>query len=118
MQAAGIFVLGYVDTVYASVSSKSAEAQISDYHSWYKVNGIFLDEMIGSPGDESYYWTLSQYAYSLGMKYTMGNPGTNVSSTYIGDVDNLMIYENDSQPSSLTIAQYSFGGSSTRLFDD
>jgi Spherulation-specific family 4 len=113
MQASGIVVLGYVDTVYASVSAASAESQIDDYHLWYNVDGIFLDDMVSSPGNQSYYSTLSQYTYSLGMNYTMGNPGTNVSSSYIGTVNNLMIYESNGQPSPATIAQYSFDGPAT-----
>ncbi|MDG7006989.1 MAG: hypothetical protein JRN06_01950 [Nitrososphaerota archaeon] len=36
---------------------------------------------------------------SLGMTYTMGNPGTSVSSSYIGTLDNLCIYESNGYPS-------------------
>ena len=110
MQADGIIVLGYVDTQYAGLSKSQAENQVSDYYSWYKVNGMFFDEMQNSPGDESYYTTLSQYTYGLGMTYTMGNPGTATSSSYIGTVNNMMIYENNGLPSASTINQYSFGG--------
>jgi hypothetical protein len=110
MQKLGIFVLGYVDTVYTNVSASSIEGQISDYHDWYKVNGIFLDDMPSSPGDQEYYAALSQYAYSLGMDYTVGNPGTLVSTIYVGSVNNLMIYEEDGLPLLGTIEQYAFGG--------
>src|SRR6267143_1384422 len=44
-QAAGIIVLGYVATGYASHAMSNLDAQINSYKSWYKVNGIMFDEM-------------------------------------------------------------------------
>src|SRR5881397_1330215 len=43
-QAAGIIVLGYVATGYASQLISSLESQIGSYKNWYSVNGIFFDE--------------------------------------------------------------------------
>src|SRR5437660_3965788 len=78
LQAAGVVVLGYVATGYAT-SSYSAisglEAQVSLYDRWYHVNGIFFDEMSNAVGNESYYSTLNSLVRSLRMTYTVGNPG-------------------------------------------
>src|SRR5213594_5040211 len=66
-QAAGIIVIGYVATGYASQLISSLESQISSYQNWYSVNGIFFDEMTSVPGNENYYSTLNTYVKSLGM---------------------------------------------------
>jgi hypothetical protein len=101
LQAAGVVVLGYVPTGYATSAYSaisSLEAQVSAYDSWYHVNGIFFDEMSNIAGYESYYSTLDSYVKSLGMKYTVGNPGATVPTTYIGTLDALVIYENGGLP--------------------
>ncbi len=43
VHAAGGLVYGYVWTNYGSVSLSSAEQQVSQYQSWYGVDGIFVD---------------------------------------------------------------------------
>ncbi len=98
LQSAGITVLGYVYTGYGSRSTSSAEADATTYHNWYNLSGIFFDEMSNAAGDESYYSTLTQYVKSHGMTMTVGNPGTDTLSSYVGTVDNLVIYENPGLP--------------------
>ncbi len=109
LQSVGINVVGYVYTKYASVSLSSLEAQISAYKSLYGVNGIFFDQMSNVPGYEGYYSTLTNYAKSLGMSMTVGNPGTSVPSSYIGTVSILNIYENAGLPSLSTLAARTSG---------
>jgi hypothetical protein len=75
-----------------------AERDIANYSNWYKVDGIYFDQMAVKPGEESYYESLTQYAKSLGMGMTIGNPGTSTSLSYVGTVDTLVIYENSSAP--------------------
>jgi hypothetical protein len=99
LQSAGVTVLGYVATGYASNSLSSVESQANLYKTWYNADGIFFDEMSNSVGNENYYSTLNSYVKSHGMTYTMGNPGTSVPSSYIGILDNLCIYESSGYPS-------------------
>ncbi|HEV2390214.1 MAG TPA: spherulation-specific family 4 protein, partial [Nitrososphaerales archaeon] len=102
LQAAGVKVLGYVATGYATSSYSSlssVESLANDYKSWYHVNGIFFDEMSNDATYESYYSTLNSYVKSDGMTYTMGNPGTSVPTGYIGILNNLVIDENPGYPS-------------------
>ena len=66
---------------------------------WYNVNGILFDEMNNVAGHESYYSAASQYAKSLGLTFTVGNPGADVPSTYVGKVDTILIYESQGYPS-------------------
>jgi len=109
-------VLGYVATGYAT-SSYSAlsgvEANVTLYNSWYHVDGIFFDEMSNVVGNESYYSTLNSFAKSLGMIFTVGNPGATVPTSYIGTLDTLVIYENGGLPDLSTLA---YPGNSTSNF--
>src|SRR5438445_989087 len=101
MQAAGVMVLGYVHTGFGYGGLRSPavlEAEISNYKTWYNPNGIFFDEMANIPGDENYYTVLNTYTKSLGFTYTMGNPGTETLPSYIGTVDNIVIYESGGLP--------------------
>ncbi|HEV2389309.1 MAG TPA: spherulation-specific family 4 protein, partial [Nitrososphaerales archaeon] len=112
LQAAGVLVLGYVPTGYATSSYSGisgVEAQVSAYSSWYHVNGIFFDEMSNVAGFESYYSTLNAYAKSLGMTYTVGNPGAMVPISYIGTLDTLIIYESGGLPSLPALAYSGYG---------
>ena len=107
-QAAGIIVIGYVATGYASHGMSDLDAQISRYKNWYSVNGIFFDEMANNQGNENYYSTLNTYVKSLGMTYTMGNPGTTTLKSYVGTLDSIIIYESGGTPSLSYLASATF----------
>jgi hypothetical protein len=99
LKSAGITVIGYVYTSYAQRSTTVIKDEINKYKSWYAVNGIFFDEMSITSGKESYYSSLNSYVKSSGMTFTMGNPGADTRSSYIGTVDNMIIYESQGLPS-------------------
>src|SRR2546422_1730765 len=98
-QAAGVIVLGYVATGYASHAMSNLDAQINSYWNLYRVDGIFFDEMANNQGNENYYSTLNTYVKSLGMTMTMGNPGTSTLKSYVGTLDSIIIYESAGTPS-------------------
>src|SRR2546427_4208342 len=108
MKAANVMVLGYVYTSYCARAQATIESDIDNYHNWYGVNGIHFDEMQNNPGCESYYTSLTNYVKSHGMTYTSGNPGTTTSSSYVGTVDNLHIYEIAGMPSTSTLSSATF----------
>ena len=88
---------------YGRVSLSKVESQVSSYKKWYAVNRIFFfDGMAYVTGSERYYSTLNSYVKSLGMTYTMGNPGTTTLKSSIGTLDSIVSYES-SGTSSLTI---------------
>jgi hypothetical protein len=58
-----------------------------------------FDEMSDRVSYVSYYSTLVQYAKSAGLNFTMGNPGADVPSSYLGIFDNIVIYEDSGLPS-------------------
>jgi hypothetical protein len=104
MQSAGIIVIGYVDTLYGSISSTTVKSEIDAWRSWYNVDGIFFDEMSNWAGGEAYYSSLNSYVKSKGMTFTVGNPGTDTLTSYIGTVDNMLIYESAGLPSISSLA--------------
>ena len=108
LQAAHIEVIGYVATGYGSHSIASMESEIDQWKSFYPtLQGIFFDEQSNSTSDVAHYQTLSQYAKSMGLNYTVGNPGTDVPAAYIGAVDTMLIYESNGVPSISSLSQWS-----------
>jgi hypothetical protein len=115
MQSAGITVLGYVTTSWGTRTVASIEADMLAYHSWYGVNGTYLDEMpnwnynsptgvyyYSGPDGEfvpAYFATLTQYGKSLGMTKVTGNSGADVPRDFIGSVNTIGIFENQFLPS-------------------
>jgi hypothetical protein len=98
LQAQNVTVLGYVSTLWGARSADAIKDDIRIYHDWYHVDGIMLDEMVGKSGLEGHYWSLTQYAKSLGMKLVIGNVGTNAAPTYIGAVDAIGTIEGTGTP--------------------
>lgn len=96
----GVIMLGYVSTNYTNVNSTIVKTQIDNYKNCIpSVKGIFFDEMANTAGHESYYQNLTNYAKGTdGMKYTVGNPGVSTISSYIGTVDNIVIWETNAMP--------------------
>ena len=96
LQSAGITVLGYVYT--QKIDVVTIKNYIDDYKNWYNVDGIFFDQMSNVSGNETFYLHLSNYVKSIGLNYTVGNPGTDTLPSYIGTVDNLVIYDDPGLP--------------------
>jgi hypothetical protein len=109
LQAAGIVVVGYINTQYGGLGMGTLKSWISDYQNWYSVDGVFLDSMANWGGEESYYSTASNYAYSIGLSLTVGNPGASVPSSYSGTANIIVIYENPGNPSISTLSSSTFG---------
>jgi hypothetical protein len=104
LKAADITVIGYVYTDYGSRDINAIKSEISKYKDWYNVDGIMFDEMSNKIGYESYYRSLTDYAKSIGMTFTKGNPGTDVPASFVGTVDNLSIREISGYPTMSQLA--------------
>jgi len=110
LQNAGVVVLGYVPTGYATGSDSAIgnlKAQVKAYDRWYEVDGIFFDEMSGVVGHEGYYSTLDSFVKSLGENFTVGNPAATVPAGHIGTLDTLVIYENSGLPD---LSKFAYSG--------
>ncbi len=105
LQLAGVTVVGYVATGYGARSVATIEADIDRWKSFYpSTQGIFFDEMSNRLGDELLYKTVSQYAKSKGMTFTVGNPGVDTKPTFVGTTDVVMIYEGSGFPATTTLS--------------
>jgi Spherulation-specific family 4 len=92
--AAGIAVVGYVHTSYATRSPAAAKADIDAYYRWYHVDGIFFDEASTDCVNESYYASLNAYVKAKGgIARTILNPGTATSQCYVSAADILVTFE-------------------------
>ena len=115
MQQAGIVVLGYDPTWWATREISIVEAGMRDFYSHYRVNGIYLDQMpnwnYNGPQNQAYYngsdgiyipgyfTTLASYARSLGMNTVVANAGTDVPANFLGSVNTIGTFENKFLPS-------------------
>lgn len=105
LQLAGVTVLGYVPTGYGARTVAAIEADIDRWKSFYpSTQGIFFDEMSIRLGDELIYKTVSQYAKSKGMPFTVGNPGLDTKPTFVGTTDVIMIYEGSGLPATTALS--------------
>jgi hypothetical protein len=116
LQAGGVKVLGYVDLLNncecSTKSLTSVKAEVSDYWNWYHVDGILFDDLNnGFTYSPATYASLDSYVKSLGMTYTMGNPGTSIPSSYYGALDNLVISESSGYPSLSSITNSGYPAS-------
>ena len=109
LQSAGITVIGYAYTGYGGTSLSSVEANISNYKSFYNVNGILFDAMSSSTSTEFYYSSLNSYAKSLGMSVTVGGAGNAVPSSFIVILNMYVIYEGAGLPSTTLLASATAG---------
>jgi hypothetical protein len=93
LKSAGIIAIGYTHDGYGSRPLADLKADADKYKNWYGADGLFIDEFTNKAGFETHYRDLTAYVKSIGMKMTMGNPGTDVPKSYVGTVDVLNITE-------------------------
>ena len=92
--AAGITIVGYVHTSYATRSPAAARADIDAYYRWYHMDGIFFDEASTDCADEGYYASLNGYVKAKGgIARTILNPGTATTQCYASTADILVTFE-------------------------
>jgi hypothetical protein len=104
LEAAGITVLGYVPTDWGGASIAAVESQLLDFYQWYKVDGIYLDQMrnleysLSGTFLPTYYASLTSYVKSLGMKEVFGNSGADIPYYFVGTVSTIGYFENSHLP--------------------
>lgn len=98
MQECHISVLGYVSTFWGAVPLNTVKDNIDKYKQFYGIDGIFLDEMSNKAENVQYYKDITAYAKSVGVKYVVGNTGTDAAPEYVGVVDNIVISEGYGAP--------------------
>jgi hypothetical protein len=88
-QRAGTRVLGYVPTGYGARDAALVRQEIDRYRSWYRVDGIFLDEASASPEHVPHYRALTDHVRG----FTVLNPGLVPAREYFALADLVVTYE-------------------------
>ena len=123
LRSAGITVIGYVPTGYGTDPLSTVESQVQDYSSWYRLSGIFFDEMANDNGTgncpwtctvQQYYQDLVSYSSTVGYNFTVGNPGMSTDPSFHGIMSVLLIYENSGSPSSYALKSATMGYDKSR----
>jgi len=92
------------------------ESDITNYKNWYfesGLSGILFDEVSDYASTENYYRTLASFVIAQGMNLTLGNPGTEIPSSFIGILEIYNIYENAGLPSNETLSSSTEGYSNS-----
>ncbi len=113
LQSATLKVFGYVPTRWATQPISQVETEISDYSTWYHLNGIMLDQVpnweyngpqgqsrYSGPGGTfipDYLSNITAYANSLGM-VTFGDAGADIPENFMGSMQVIVTFENSFLP--------------------
>lgn len=94
-RAKGILVVGYVDTSYGRRALATVKAEVDRHYLWYRVDGIFFDQVTNDCTNLSYYQQLFTYVKSkVGVDKVVLNPGTEtVSDCYMASTDVIINFE-------------------------
>ena len=93
-QRAGARVLGYVHTTYGARPAADVMADIDRYTSWYRVDGIFLDEASHDAGLLGYYAALGRHVRAGGARRVVVlNPGAVPAREYFDLADVIVTFE-------------------------
>ncbi|KAH7429236.1 hypothetical protein KP509_09G038000 [Ceratopteris richardii] len=77
-------VVGYVYSGYGNRALASVKADIDSWYAFYSIDGIFIDEVANTDGEQSYYQQLYQYIKSKNSSsLVVNNPGTSTLSSYL-----------------------------------
>jgi hypothetical protein len=98
MKSSGIIVLGYIYTSYGMRSPDAIEQQALNYSAWYKVSGIFLDEVSDNSSEAQFYHDLASSIRAIGLGYIVGNPGTYSPNSISSCFNVTVLYENPGLP--------------------
>lgn len=86
LRAKGALVYGYVHTSGGTRALGTVEAEVAQYHAWYALDGVFVDEYASTATSStlSYYESLAAAIRGDGWAI-MGNPGTNFDEAFLTD---------------------------------
>jgi hypothetical protein len=93
LRAAGIPLLGYVDTDYGGRGHREVVADLERYQDWYGVDGVFLDQAGSDPELLPHYRRLAVAARSLEAGQVVLNPGVHPDPGYARIADVVITFE-------------------------
>jgi hypothetical protein len=89
----GTRMLGYVATGYGTRPVDDVIADIDRYTWWYRIDGIFLDEVAGDAVLLPYYARLSRHVRAAGARLVALNPGMVPDRGYFDIADIVVTFE-------------------------
>eukprot|EP00026_Physarum_polycephalum_P012356 Phypoly_transcript_12654.p1 GENE.Phypoly_transcript_12654~~Phypoly_transcript_12654.p1 ORF type:complete len:281 (+),score=39.28 Phypoly_transcript_12654:130-972(+) len=92
-QAAGVKILGYVHTQYGKRDISLVQDEIEKFFEWYKVDGIFLDEIPTNRQCVPIFESLHKQISSHNGALTVLNPGTHPNEAYFSVADIICNFE-------------------------
>lgn len=93
LRAAGVGVVGYVDTNYGRRPQREAMVELGRYLDWYQVAGVLFDQVTATRQGISYFAALAGGARSIGARVVVSNHGVNPSEAYADHADVLGTFE-------------------------
>jgi hypothetical protein len=93
LRAAGVRTAGYVDTAYGARRHADVLADLRRFRDWYRVDGVFLDQVSASAGDLPHYRGISAAARACGADPVVLNPGVHPAAGYAELGDLLVTFE-------------------------
>ncbi|MGY0021342.1 spherulation-specific family 4 protein [Streptomyces sp. cg35] len=93
LRAAGVRVLGYVDTAYGARAARAVVTDVQRHRDWYGVDGCFFDQV--APGRHDLRGTrrLVHAARDSGAATVVLNPGVHPAPGYVRVADLLVTFE-------------------------
>ncbi|WP_236655618.1 spherulation-specific family 4 protein [Streptacidiphilus carbonis] len=95
LRAAGVSLLGYVDTDYARRAHHQVVEDLERYQEWYPVDGVFLDQVRTERELLPHYRRLAVAARALDAPQVVLNPGTHPDPGYAEVADVVVTFEGD-----------------------
>ncbi|MGC5565158.1 spherulation-specific family 4 protein [Streptomyces sp. FR-108] len=97
LRAAGVRVLGYLDTAYGTRPHRTVLQELRRHISWYGTDGVFLDQAGAEAGLLPYYRALAEGIRGHGIGTVTLNPGIHPDPGYASIADLLVTFEGDWQ---------------------
>lgn len=97
LHQAGIKIVGYVPTNYATRALGNVRSDIDLYIKHFNVDGIFIDETANTSDKLNYYRQIYQHIKGRSARYqVILNPGTDIAESYIREpvADAIVVFEN------------------------
>ncbi|MFF3323914.1 spherulation-specific family 4 protein [Streptomyces sp. NPDC002889] len=93
LRAAGVRVLGYVDTDYGRRSPRAVAQDFERHRDWYGADGFFLDQVAPDQAGVRHYRRLARVARARGGRTVALNPGVHPAPGYAAFADLLVTFE-------------------------
>jgi hypothetical protein len=89
----GLVVYGYVDSDYGAVDVESVVGQGRIHHSWYAVDGVFLDRTAPDDSSLPHYTAIADQLHDAGLSVAFNAGQPEVDRRYLDVADHVVLFE-------------------------